>query len=194
MRQGFVIATFTAGLCATTAGIAASSAAKHAHRSQCEAPSRLAQPEPSASAAMQARVLRTHNAERARLRLPPFAWSCRLQNEAKAWALALSRRGALQHASAEHRRGSGENLWMGTSGHWSIEDMVAMFLDERRHYRHGRFPDVSHTGNWTDVGHYSQIIWRETREVGCAIAQGEEQEVLVCRYFPAGNIRGRKAY
>ncbi|WP_197707084.1 CAP domain-containing protein [Calothrix sp. NIES-3974] len=26
------------------------------------------------------------------------------------------------------------------------------------------------TGNWVDVGHYTQIIWRNTTEVGCAIA------------------------
>ena len=44
---------------------------------------------------------------------------------------------------------------------------------------------------WQDVGHYSQMIWRGTRRVGCALGDGANYEYLVCRYFPAGNAFGK---
>jgi hypothetical protein len=69
-----------------------------------------------------------------------------------------------------------------------------MFLDERRYFRPATFPHVSLTGEWADVGHYTQIVWRETKEVGCAIDSAKGQDVLVCRYFPAGNVQGQKPY
>ena len=141
-----------------------------------------------------ARILAMHNAERRRLRVPDLVWNPHLEREAAEWANHLSRSGVLQHADDRTRNGTGENLWMGTSGGWDVDGMVGMFLDERRHYRHATFPDVSNTGNWADVGHYTQIVWRDTREVGCAVASARGNDVLVCRYFPAGNVSGRRAH
>lgn len=140
------------------------------------------------------RILDTHNAERERLRLPRLQWSPHLEREAADWAHSLGRRGVLEHADGQNRNGTGENLWMGTAGAWDVERMVGMFLDERKHYRHGAFPDVSRTGNWADVGHYTQIVWRDTREVGCAMATARGNDVLVCRYYPAGNVWGARAF
>ncbi len=140
------------------------------------------------------RILDTHNAERERLRLPRLKWNPHLEREAAEWARSLGRRGVLEHADGQQRNGTGENLWMGTAGAWNVETMVGMFLDERKHYRHGAFPDVSRTGNWADVGHYTQIVWRETREVGCAVATERGNDVLVCRYYPAGNVWGARAF
>lgn len=140
------------------------------------------------------RILALHNAERRRLRVPDLVWNAHLEREAAEWANHLSRSGVLQHADDRTRNGTGENLWMGTSGGWDVDSMVGMFLDERRYYRHATFPDVSNTGNWADVGHYTQIVWRDTREVGCAVASARGNDVLVCRYFPAGNVMGRRAH
>ena len=75
------------------------------------------------------------------------------------------------------RSGSGENLWMGTAGRFPVEHMVGRFIEEKRHYRHARFPDISQTGNWADAAHYTQVVWRDTREVGCAVAQGASSDV-----------------
>lgn len=148
--------------------------------------------QPPASEAQ--RLLETHNAERARLGLPPLAWNAELARKAESWAKHLLTAGRLQHAPDEHRAGSGENLWMGTAGQWSSDAMVEMFLEERRYFREASFPDVSLTGNWTDVGHYSQMIWRDTKEIGCAVDSGNGKDVLVCRYFPAGNVYGQEPY
>jgi hypothetical protein len=56
----------------------------------------------------------------------------------------------------------------------------------------GLFPRVSRTGNWSAVGHYSQMIWPTTTRVGCALASSQLADYLVCRYAPAGNIDGRR--
>lgn len=141
-----------------------------------------------------ARLLRTHNRERQRLRLTPLKWNVNLEREAKQWARHLSRRGMLKHADRKTRNRTGENLWMGTAGRWPVERMVGMFIDERRYYRHASFPNISKTGNWADTAHYSQIVWRDTKEVGCAVVTARGNDVLVCRYWPAGNIYGQKAY
>lgn len=140
------------------------------------------------------RLLAVHNGERARLGLPPLSWNPQLASEANRYADVLLTNGRLQHSSHSDRRGRGENLWMGTAGAWQLESMVEMFLHERRYFRPARFPDISLTGNWTDVGHYSQIVWRDTREVGCAVKSGGGQDVLVCRYYPAGNVHGRDPF
>ena len=140
------------------------------------------------------RLLVVHNAERSRLGLPPLAWNASLARDAGDYAKVLLSRGQLQHASQSDRKGKGENLWMGTAGAWKSDAMVGMFLDERRYFRAAAFPDVSLTGNWSDVGHYTQIVWRETKEVGCAIDTGNGMDVLVCRYSPAGNVFGQSPF
>ena len=70
--------------------------------------------------------------------------------------------------------------------------MIGFFVEEKRHFRPGNFPEVSRTGQWSDVGHYTQVIWPGTRELGCAIARTRSDEVLVCRYWPAGNVWGER--
>ncbi len=151
------------------------------------------QPNP-AQLELASRALATHNSERVGLGLPPLVWNCALERDAAHWAAALQQRGALEHAAASVRNGSGENLWMGTAGRFPIERMVGRFIEEKRHYRHGRFPDVSLTGDWADAAHYTQVVWRDTREVGCAVAPGQARDVLVCRYRPGGNVRGRTPF
>lgn len=140
------------------------------------------------------RLLIGHNTERARLRLPLLVWNPALARDARSYAKVLLARGELQHASHDARKGHGENLWMGTAGAWDAKGMVDMFLDERRYFRPAAFPNVSLTGHWSDVGHYSQIVWRETKEVGCALDSAKGLDVLVCRYFPAGNVLGETPY
>lgn len=140
------------------------------------------------------RLLSAHNAERMRLGLPPLEWSPELARGAAEHAQVLAARGVMEHADGAVRKGRGENLWLGTAGAWNVEGMIGMFLDERRNFRHAAFPHISTTGQWKDVGHYSQIVWRETKQVGCAVESGSGLDVLVCRYYPAGNVIGQSPY
>ncbi len=136
------------------------------------------------------RLLVAHNVERDRQGVTRLKWSGRLAAQAQAWASTLARSNRFEHAADSS--GAGENLWMGTAGHYSPEDMIEGFVSERRHFRPGRFPDVSSTGNWADIGHYTQLIWPATQEVGCAVSRGSDSDILVCRYYPAGNMMGEE--
>ena len=136
------------------------------------------------------RLLVAHNLERDRMSVPRLRWSARLAGQAQAWAATLARSNRFEHAS--DRSGAGENLWMGPAGRYSAEAMIDGFVEERRMFRAGQFPNVSTTGSWHDVGHYTQLIWPGTQEVGCAVARGQSNDILVCRYFPAGNVMGER--
>ena len=114
-----------------------------------------------------------------------------MATQAAGYAALLAALGRLRHSDRSQRPGQGENLWMGTRGAFPVEAMAGAWAAERVHFRAGIFPAVSRTGNWADVGHYSQMIWPTTARVGCAVAGGPRHDVLVCRYAPAGNIDGR---
>ena len=143
-------------------------------------------------ASIEARLLRAHNREREAVGSLPLRWDPQLQQAAAAYARQLADTGQFQHASPESLRGQGENLWTGTRGAFTPEGMVADWASGRRVFQPGIFPNVSRTGNWADVGHYTQIIWRETHSVGCAVASSAQHDYLVCRYMVPGNVVGMK--
>ena len=137
-------------------------------------------------------MLAAHNKERASVGVPPMTWSPTLVASASLYANELAATGQFRHSSRQVRPGQGENLWMGTGGAYSPAQMVASWASERGSFRPGIFPAVSRTGNWADIGHYSQMIWPTTTQVGCAIASSRSYNYLVCRYAPAGNIDGHR--
>ena len=141
--------------------------------------------------ALAQRLVAAHNAVRAGAGTPALNWDAGLAAGAQAYAQQLAAAGAFQHSDRRARPGIGENLWMGTSGAFSPEQMVGNWASEKQWFRPGIFPNVSRTGNWEQIGHYSQIIWRTTTRVGCGLAEGRGRDVLVCRYSPAGNVDGR---
>ena len=124
---------------------------------------------------------------------PPLRWDDALAAEANVWAQELVASGRWEHDPALH--GHGENLWTGWGSRiWTPEEMVGEWAAEKRHYVRGVFPNVSRTGEWTAVGHYTQLVWSGTTHVGCAIASRGNRSVLACRYSPPGNIDGRRAF
>lgn len=141
-----------------------------------------------------ARLLTAHNAARADVGLPPLSWSEPLAEEATIWAGRLVYMPKLEHSPPAMRPGQGENLWMGTAGRFSLEHMVEGWTKERRFLLKGPLPNVSLTGHLGDVGHYTQIVWRSTREVGCGLLSSPQLDFLVCRYSPQGNIIGQSPY
>ncbi len=145
----------------------------------------------AADSGFDARILKRHNAERAIVGVPPLAWDAKLAADAAVWAKHLAATRRFEHSPDNSDAApQGENLWMGTARAYSPEDMVDGWIEERQYYRPGLFPKVTTTADWSDVGHYTQLIWRNTTQVGCALATGGGNDVLVCRYSPAGNWDG----
>lgn len=142
----------------------------------------------------EARVLAAQNRERAALGIEPLQWNPALAASARSWAQHLSATGRFEHAPERRVDPQGENLWAGTRGYYGIEAMVDGWLREKRYFHLGTFPNNSTTGEVEDVGHYTQLVWRRTRQVGCAMATGSREDVLVCRYSEAGNYIGERPF
>lgn len=149
---------------------------------------------PASANEVAARLLAVHNAERARWNVPPLTWDPALAAAADRWASEMARTGSWGHSPKPTRPGQGENLWMGTRGAFNVEGMAAGWLSERRWFRPGVFPAVSSSGNWSDVGHYTQIVTRNSTRVGCAVRSSRQWDYLVCRYNPSGNVDGRPVF
>lgn len=135
-----------------------------------------------------AELLTAHNAYRTALGLPPLHWSKALEARAQNWADHLAATGTFTHD------GSGQNLAMAAAGTESLTQLVDLWGSEQVNFTDGDFPNISTTGNWMDVGHYSQIIWKDTTSVGCGFAETYESDILVCDYDPPGNVTGERAY
>lgn len=139
-------------------------------------------------------MLAMHNRARADVRMPPLSWDPALAKDAKAYAKELARRQVFEHSKQPTGPAAqGENLWTGTRGAYRHDEMAQHWIDERRDFVNRPVPNISRTGKFGDVGHYTQIVWDGTARVGCAIASNRRDEYLVCRYSPAGNVWGRKA-
>lgn len=137
-----------------------------------------------------ARVLAAHNAVRSAAGQRSLEWDADLGRQAARYAFQLAISNQFAHSNAIARNSAGENLWMGTRGAFSVNSMIGDWVSEGGRFKAGVFPVVSRTGNWRDVGHYTQIIWPTTRKVGCALATNASADYLVCHYWPAGNVLG----
>ena len=103
-----------------------------------------------------ARMLALHNRERDGAGVPMLTWDSALAEASARYADELARRGRLAHSPAASRPGQGENLWMGTRGAYSLEEMVGSWAAEKSLFEPGSFPDASENGHWRDVAHYTR--------------------------------------
>jgi pathogenesis-related protein 1 len=130
-------------------------------------------------------MLAAHNAVRKRVGVPPLVWSKRLQRAAQAWADTLLKTGKFEH---NRRTPYGENLWEIEGAEGSPEEVVQDWASEASGYDHR-----SNTCRGT-CGHYTQVVWRSTKRLGCAVARGRRRDVWVCEYDPPGNYVGLRPY
>lgn len=132
-------------------------------------------------------MLEAHNEVRARVDVPPLRWSDRLAAHAQEWANHLLANGQFYHRPHPP---FGENLFdiIGPRAHTSPAAVVADWASEEI--------DYSYRANTCRgvCGHYTQLVWSGTREVGCAAARDSNREVWVCNYNPPGNWVGERPY
>jgi hypothetical protein len=106
--------------------------------------------------------LSAHNAYRSAVGVSSFTWDDTLQSNAEQWAQHLADNKLLKHSDVTDQ---GENLWKGGPNNHYM--MIQDWGDAKSEFVNNAFPEVSKTGNWVDVGHYTQIIWKDTVKVGC---------------------------
>jgi hypothetical protein len=128
--------------------------------------------------------------------IPPLSWSPSLAAVAEAWAEHLAGTGCeLVHSNNAY----GENLFWGTGLAWTPQQVVAYWASEEACYTYGRFLwDDECTSDCDDsggCGHYTQIVWRDTTQVGCGMAECPSgAEIWCCNYDPPGNFIGEYPY
>src|ERR1041385_417079 len=121
-----------------------------------------------------------HNAARAKHCAPPLTWSAKLAKVAQDWANQLKAKGCVFGHSGNPNYG--ENLGAGSIGALDPESTVAMWYDEVKLYK---FPDG---GFSMRTGHFTQLVWTDTRQVGCGHVQCKGNDIYVCNYDPPGNF------
>jgi Cysteine-rich secretory protein family len=138
-------------------------------------------------------VLDQHNVYRSALNLPLLTWRSTLASDALAWAKQIAKMDQGQHDPHIRAVNEGENIWWGTTGAFGFAQMVDFWAAERKDFVYGVFPDVK-SRHSAVVGHYTQMVWKRTTSVGCAVAGNGQKDFLVCRYSPPGNVEGQKPY
>ena len=134
-----------------------------------------------------------HNKVRRDVGNDPLGWSTELAAYAQEWAENLaSRNCAFKHRTGENKKKPyGENIFGGSGIPYTATDASESWYSEIKDYVHGPLT----YDNWYPVGHYTQMIWYNTKEVGMGKATCENGMILiVANYNPPGNYIGQKAY
>ena len=128
--------------------------------------------------------------------LLPVTWSNQLAATAQAWASqcidTTAPTGLVDHSDGATRSAGfpyavGENIF-GTSGTATAQGPATSWAAEKSNYT---YANNSCSGI---CGHDTQIVWRTTREIGCALVDcpgPTYHSTVVCNYGPAGNYNNQ---
>ena len=121
-----------------------------------------------------------------------MVWSIDLAESAQAYADRLAQNGEFEHDALNDAYG--ENLFA-ASYQVDYLDAINAWYSEKPYYNYAN--NSCESGQM--CGHYTQIIWKDSTEVGCGMAQYQVGQyknylVVVCRYNPPGNYVGEKPY
>jgi uncharacterized protein YkwD len=126
-------------------------------------------------------LLDAHNRVRAQHCAPALSWSPKLAQVAQQWVSTLRNQGC----KFGHSGGSyGENLAAGTAGSLDGQSVTDMWYDELKQY------SFANGGFSMETGHFTQVVWRETTQMGCAKTSCRGMDIWVCEYDPPGNVQG----
>ena len=130
-------------------------------------------------------MLQAHNSIRSQLGLPPLTWSDHLAGVAQTWAARLLKTGRFRHTAHSPY---GENLFEIRGASATPDQVVGNWISEAHDYDHAA--NSCHGV----CGHYTQVVWRDSKQVGCGMARRRGREVWVCEYDPPGNWVGQRPY
>lgn len=119
-------------------------------------------------------ALYQHNLYRLIHQAPPVEWSKELEVSAQKWVDNCE----FEHSSLPY----GENLGL---GHSSMKSVIDAWYGEVKDYDYNK-PVFS--GN---TGHFTQVVWINTRTIGCALGNCPGMRLWICQYHPPGNYQGQ---
>lgn len=128
-------------------------------------------------------ILARHNLYRAAHGAPALTWSPVLQKQATDWAQRLAREEKLYHRQPNRY---GENIYWISGGDLDAVAAVDAWYGEIEAY------DFAKGGFSAETGHFTQVVWASTTELGCGWARSRSGAIfIVCNYNPPGNVLGR---
>lgn len=145
--------------------------------------------------------LQVHNDARKEVGVTELSWSNSLAEDALLWAKNLALKDDMYHSSNESRPGQGENLsysYRSSNGNPTFsetpgKEASTAWYNEIKDYTYAEIGSSKNAN--VVIGHYTQMIWNTTTEVGMARAVSTSGSVyVVARYSPQGNWIGRQPY
>ena len=133
----------------------------------------------------------THNLVRAAKWEVPLFWDFQLEKYAQWWASQRKADCKLQHSFPEGDFKLGENIYWGSGSTWRPSDAVSAWSEEEKYYDYA----TNSCLEGQMCGHYTQIVWKNTRKIGCARVVCDNGDVfMTCNYDPPGNYIGERPY
>jgi uncharacterized protein YkwD len=131
-------------------------------------------------------ALRAHNEFRRKHHSPNLILNNDLNKMAQNYANKLAKIYSLQHSNNEYKgEPLGENIFMCQGTKPTGKYMTQNWYDEINKYNFNSKSFISGTG------HFTQIVWKKTKEVGFGIAQADDGSYFcVANYYPCGNFLG----
>ena len=132
-------------------------------------------------------MLAAHNAVRRKMGVPPLLWSGQLAERARDWAATLASTGASKMQGIP-----GQNIGYAVPpGSAKGPDIVREWAAESTNYDYQKNACVD---SKLRCHHYTQIVWRASKYVGCAALRDASREIFVCDYDPPGNDVAERPY
>tara|TARA_B100001057_G_scaffold129724_1_gene128822 strand:- start:3076 stop:3618 length:543 start_codon:yes stop_codon:yes gene_type:complete len=136
-----------------------------------------------------------HNNARSDVGVSSLKWSNDLSKDALVWAEQMAREERMYHSDKEARPGQGENLYYttATDSLTSARNASQLWYEEIELYTYS--PILSGENDFYEIGHYTQMVWKSSTEVGMAMAvSASGKTFVVARYTPKGNYSGEYPY
>ena len=116
----------------------------------------------------------------------PLTWSVEAARVAQRWADHLASTGRLEHGPSDElkQRNLGQNLFFYSGGTPSAKQAANTWYEEIKSYNYAQ-PGFS-----TNTGHFTQLVWVGTKQIGVGRATKGQATYVVANYFPAGNVQG----
>jgi hypothetical protein len=133
-------------------------------------------------------ALQSHNELRRLHYTDPLEYDSELSKNAQKYAEFLVSIGSLQSSDCLiNGKEVGESLAY-TGGHaLTGTDMTNMWYEENRDYDF----KTSTTKPGKVAGHFTQLVWKDTKRVGFGLAQKNNAYYAVAYYHPPGNVEGK---
>uniref|UniRef100_A0A1A9VV03 SCP domain-containing protein n=1 Tax=Glossina austeni TaxID=7395 RepID=A0A1A9VV03_GLOAU len=124
--------------------------------------------------------LKSHNKYRDMHGCPPLVLNKELNTYSTEWAEHLVRTDKFEHRTDNRY---GENLYC-TSGSSTpkAEDAVKSWYDEISKYNY------KNAGFHANTGHFTQVVWKKSKQLGVGRATKDRTTIVVCNYEPQGNV------